>query len=500
MADASLIRFVFRGDTVSVPNLDPTRSVLQWLREDARACGTKEGCAEGDCGACTVIVAELAESVDPDNRAVIRDGLALRPVNSCIRFLPTLHGKALLSVEDLGGHHPAQQAMVSCHGSQCGFCTPGFVMSMALSHERRLASGVVPARSELADDLAGNLCRCTGYRPILDAAQQMVSQGNAGLSLQGLREQLQALAATPLVGPGFAAPQSLAELARLRLERPEARLLAGGTDIGLWVTKQFRDLGEVLWLGDVAELRRLHVDGDMLHIGAAVTLEDAWAALARHWPHLREMGLRFAGPPVRHAGTLVGNLANGSPIGDSAPALMPLGAVLRLRRGDVLRELPLDAFYLDYMKNALQPGELVEALRVPLASAQPDSGWVHRAWKISKRVDCDISALSAGLSLQLQGDLITDARLVWGGMAATVRPATGAQSALMGQCWDEASLRAAQNALAADFTPLTDLRASADYRRAAARGLLRRLWLETRRQDPLGAGATRASPLMEHRP
>ena len=500
MSDTSLIRFVFRGETVSVANTDPARSVLQWLREDARACGSKEGCAEGDCGACTVIVAELARSVAHDSRAVLRDGLALRPVNSCIRFLPTLHGKALLTVEDLGGQHPAQQALVACHGSQCGFCTPGFVMSLAISHERHLADGVAPSRGELADDLAGNLCRCTGYRPILDAAQQMATLGDGGLPLTGLREQLLALADAPLADPGFSAPTTLAELARLRVARPQARLLAGGTDIGLWVTKQFRDLGDILWLGDVAELRQTHVDGAHLQIGAAVTLEDAWATLAGHWPHLREMGLRFAGPPVRHAGTLVGNLANGSPIGDAAPALMPLGAVLRLRRGEAVRDLPLDRFYLDYMKNALQPGEFVEALRVPLASALADTGWQHRAWKVAKRTDCDISALSAGLSLRLDGEQIIDARLVWGGMAATVRAAPGAQAALIGRPWTLATLQDAQTALDADFQPLSDLRASAHYRRAAARGLLRRLWLETRPNKPLTPDATRASPLLEHRP
>jgi len=501
------IRFVFRGQTVEVPAGEPTRSVLQWLREDARACGSKEGCAEGDCGACTVIVAELAEAVAPGqahSRAVLRDGVALRPVNACIRFLPTLDGKALLTVEDLAGPapdkvqdatlHPAQQALVACHGSQCGFCTPGFAVSMAVSHERFLATGHRPGRAELADDLAGNLCRCTGYRPILDAAEHMADLAGAGLPLAGLKDALQALQTeAPLAWPGvYHAPRTLAELAALRAAKPDARLLAGATDIGLWVTKQFRALGELIWLGDVAELRRMAEENGALSIGAAVTLEDAWAELARRWPALSEMGRRFAGPPVRHAGTLVGNLANGSPIGDSAPVLMALGATLRLRRGDVVRELPLQDFYLDYMKNQLAPGEFIESTRVPLPAAASADGWQLRAWKISKRFDCDISALSAGFAIRLVGDTVAEARLAFGGMAGIVKRASGTEAALVGQPWTEATLKRALAALDTDFTPLSDLRASASYRRQAARGLLKRLWLETRPVDPLPSQALRA--------
>ncbi|MEK8047618.1 xanthine dehydrogenase small subunit [Ideonella margarita] len=504
------VRFIFRGQTTAVATPDPTRSVLQWLREDARACGTKEGCAEGDCGACTVIVAELADTLPEGHSAVVRDGVALRPVNSCIRFLPTLHGKALLTVEDLaqpdGTLHPAQQALVNCHGSQCGFCTPGFVMSLAVSHERQQVQGRCASRTELADDLAGNLCRCTGYRPILDAAEQMHTLPGPGLPLTGLREQLLALRASMLAGATattsapvhrYHAPTQLAELAQLRQALPDARLLAGGTDIGLWVTKQFRDLGTVIWLGDVAELRRItHTPDRRLHIGAAVTLEDAWQVLVRHWPTLSEMARRFAGPPVRHAGTLVGNLANGSPIGDSAPVLMALGATLHLQCGSTERSLPLESFYLGYMKNALQPGEFVSGVSVALPAHAQQQGWVHRAWKISKRFDCDISALSAGLGLKLDGETIVDARLAFGGMDAVVRRAAGAEAALRGQPWHEATMRAASQALLTDFTPLSDLRATAAYRQRAAAGLLHRLWLETRLHDPLPASATRAAPVL----
>ncbi|MDR7334811.1 xanthine dehydrogenase small subunit [Roseateles asaccharophilus] len=508
-----------RGEIVNITDMAPTRSVLNWLREDARCTGTKEGCNEGDCGACTVIVAELADQArqvgTPSAEATIVGELSLRTVNACIQFLPTLDGKALLTVEDLqqiggGALHPAQQALVECHGSQCGFCTPGFAMSLTACYERHCEAGTRPTRQQLADELSGNLCRCTGYRPILDAGERMFDLPAARLNTQPIVKALRELqlagglayeAPNPAMptdaGPRqdrYWAPRSVDEFATLRMQHPQARLLAGSTDIGLWVNKQFRDVGDLLYINDVAELKRITRDDGLLRIGAAAPLEDAWSALATEWPVLQDMWLRFASLPVRNAGTMGGSIANGSPIGDSAPVLMALGTQAVLRRGATQRRLLLEDFYLDYMKNALRAGEFIEALEVPL----PAPATTVRAYKLSKRFDCDISAVAVGLTITRDGDTVTAARFAFGGMAATVKRAAHAEAAVVGQPWNDATTRAAMTALALDFKPLTDMRASAGYRLRASANLLRRFWLETRRDAPLAIGQTSVWSVMPH--
>jgi xanthine dehydrogenase small subunit len=476
------IRFVHRGRVTEVRGADTTRTLLDWLREDARGLGTKEGCAEGDCGACTVLVGERSG-----------DGVAWKNVNACIQLLPMLDGKAIRTVEDVKQGdtlHPAQQALVDCHGSQCGFCTPGFVMSMVHVYERERACGATPSRQQLADDLAGNLCRCTGYRPILDAGERMFELPAVAHDDAATAQLLDPLAADPPLaytdaqGARCYVPRSVEDLAALREALPDARLLAGCTDIGLWVNKQHKALPTLISTTAVADLRRVEVRADgTLVIGAAATLEAAWAALAERHPELAEMGLRFASPPVRHAGTLGGNLANGSPIGDGAPVLMALDATLVLQRGAVQRRVRLDAFYLDYMKNALATGEFVRAIEVP-----PPAFTALRAYKLSKRFDSDISGLAAGLAITLDAaGTVTAARLAFGGMAAVVKRAAQAESAMVGRPWTEATAAAAAQALARDFAPITDLRASAAYRQRAVANLLHRFWLETRREAPLSA-------------
>lgn len=497
------IRFYFRGKIHEVANENPTASVLEWLRESAHCTGTKEGCAEGDCGACTVLIGEI---FDPENtnesaRRNVVGGLVLRPLNACIKFLPTLDGCALFTVEsvetfglesiaprDLSHLHPVQEAMVSCHGSQCGFCTPGFIMSLTAAYERYSETKTIPSRAQLADDCAGNLCRCTGYRPILDAGQKMFELPPRRLNTKPIVDALQSIKAMSTTSTTVAttkkywAPRTVADFANIRLANPEARLLAGATDIGLWVNKQMRDVGDLIYIGDVHELKAIEERDGFLTIGAAVRLEDAWRSIASRWPQLRDLWRRFASPPVRHAGTLVGNLANGSPIGDGPPVLIALGALVQLRRGNELREVALQDFYLDYMKNDLQPGEFIAAVRIPV----PDREITMRAYKVSKRFDSDISAVCGAFSIELdEREKIKTACFVFGGMAAIAKRAAAAEAAAIGQPWTERTLRSIQDAIKSDFKPLTDLRATDNYRWSVVLGLFERFWLETRNGDGL---------------
>ena len=444
------IAFHLNGTPVRISGEAPTRTLLDWLREVRGLTGTKEGCNEGDCGACTVMVT---------------DATGLKALNACILFLPQLHGKSVRTVEGLTGPqgqpHPVQEAMVAHHGTQCGFCTPGFVMSMAAAH----ATG----RKDHDDVLAGNLCRCTGYAPIIRAAKAAeavpvpdwitappiplpeISSGGEAAGRGGQTAPLR--------------PATADELATAYLATPEATLIAGATDVGLWVTKQLRDLAPVIFLGAIAELQRIETTAETIRIGAGVTVEDLRQAMRGPHPALAEMLRRFASVQVRNAATIGGNIANGSPIGDGPPALIALGARLHLRRGDTRREIPLEAFFLDYRKQDRQPGEFVEAITLPAKAPG------LRIYKLSKRFDQDISAVCGAFNLTVANGTVTAARIAFGGMAGIPKRAVAAEAALLGQPLTEATIRAAMAAMAQDFQPLTDMRASAAYRMQTAQNM-----------------------------
>jgi xanthine dehydrogenase small subunit len=473
-SDSSTIRFVLDGEVVSVTGLPATTTVLGYLRDLAGRTGTKEGCAEGDCGACTVVLGELTA----DGR-----GIDYRAINSCIRFLPTIDGKELVTVESLqaanGTLHPVQQAMVDCHGSQCGFCTPGFVMSLFSLYLENES----PARADVITCLSGNLCRCTGYRPIIDAGCCMSEYGQperwSRVEAHGEShiERLRALqrgAEAPLQFPGFHAPLTVDDLAAALKAAPDSLVLAGGTDVGLWTTKHLRDLPPIVYIGAIQELREIRAEDGGLHIGAGASLTDAWAALASQHPALAEQAQRFASPPVRNSGTLCGNVANGSPIGDSMPALMALGAEVQLRQGPNRRRVRLEQLYLGYQKKDLRPGEFVESVFVPAARA----GSLFASYKLAKRSDQDISAVCGAFAVELSDGRITSARLAFGGMAAVPARAANAEKALLGQTWSRAAMDTAIAALSSDFQPLTDARATQAYRLSGAAGMLKRFYLQ----------------------
>jgi xanthine dehydrogenase small subunit len=450
-----MIRFLLDGEAIEVGDVDPTSTVLDYLRYTLRRTGTKEGCAEGDCGACTVLLGELAG-----------EGVEWRAVNACILFLPMLDGKALRTVESLGGGHPVQREMIERHGSQCGFCTPGFVMSLYGRSLGALGTNGVP----VGDVIAGNLCRCTGYGPILAAGEAVA---------MAAEEDDEILAALRALRPAYGHPASSDELAELLLAHPETRIVAGATDVGLWVTKQLGDLGRTVFIGDIADLRRIEESPETLTLGAAVRYSEAREALARLHPDLGELVRRIGGVQVRNAGTIGGNIANGSPIGDMPPALIALGAELTLRRGAERRTLALEDFFLSYGKQDLAPGEFVESVRIP----RPSPDRLIRIVKLSKRFDSDISGVCGAFALRLEDGIVAEARVAFGGMAGIPARAPGCESALTGKAWSGETVEAAAQALAADYEPLDDLRGSADYRRKVAGNLLRRIWAE--RSEPV---------------
>jgi xanthine dehydrogenase small subunit len=498
------LQFVRRGKIVTLPDVDPNRTLLEVLREDLHCTGTKEGCGEGDCGACTVVIGEA------DGERV-----KYRAINSCIRLAHSIDGMAVWTAEDIaptlatacaalppegaqtalgrpgggliaptGGAtlHPAQQAMVDCHGSQCGFCTPGFVMSLFGLYQNTAAKGEAITREQAMGALSGNLCRCTGYRPILDAAQAMQSLPRAQVNEAEVLLNLELLALIPRgleADSYYFSPKTLPDLLAARKRYPDAQLVAGCTDVGLWVTKMHQQFARVLDLTQVAELRRVEDYPHHIAIGAAVTLTDAFAALVADRPQLAEFAHRFAGLPVRNSGTLGGNVANGSPIGDSMPLLIALDAsvVLMRQSGKAIahRELALEDLYTGYRKNVMAPDEVLAWIKVPKATAHETS----RVYKVSKRFEDDISAVCLAVNVQVENGIVRHASIGAGGVAATPVRAVKTQAALTGQAWNQNTIDHAMQALRAEFAPISDMRASAAYRTAVLGNLLQRFWLES---------------------
>ncbi len=437
------ITFGLNGTPVRLDVQDPTVTLLDWLREERGLTATKEGCNEGDCGACTVMVTD-------------EDGV--RALNACILFLPQLHGKAVRTVEGIsapdGTLHPVQEAMVSHHGSQCGFCTPGFVASMAVGH--------LNGRKDHDNVLAGNLCRCTGYAPIVRAAEASASAP--------VPEWVRDVPpdAAPAGDETCFIPETADALAAWYEDNPDGTLIAGATDVGLWVTKALRTLRPVAFLHRCRDLQKIEEQGGTLWVGAGVSMAAFHMAIRVHLPSYAELVRRYGSEQVRQAATIGGNIANGSPIGDNPPALIALGATLHLRKGDHRRDMPIEAFFLDYGKQDRLPGEFVEAVSLPMNAPN------LRCYKLSKRFDQDISAVCGCFNVFLEDGKVTSARIAFGGMAGIPKRASAAEGALVGMSWTEETVRAAMKAMRDDFTPLSDMRASAAYRMETAENMLLR--------------------------
>lgn len=476
------LTFIQKGRAVTLNNVPPHRTLLQVLREDLEQTAVKEGCAEGDCGACTVVVSDL----DPKGR------IRHRAINSCISLAHAVSGKAVWTASDIGststeadGLHPAQQSLVDCHGSQCGFCTPGFVMSL-YGIFRNQAPGEKVSREQAQVALSGNLCRCTGYRPILEAAGQMGDlpvPPSITTREEATEAALRATAKTAPSSSRYSRPETLLALLQERSAHPEAQIVAGTTDVGLWITKQHRRFDRILDVTGAAELRAIETYPHHLAIGAGVTLSEAFAALGEERPDLQVFFQRFAGLPVRNAGTLAGNVANGSPIGDSMPLLIALRSSLVLMRWDARRkliahrELAIEDFYTGYRQNVLAPDEIVAWIKVPRPAGDP-SGTSIRAYKVSKRFDDDISAVCLAVAISVTDGLVSAASIGAGGVAATPVRARETERALVGKPWTEDTVELAVSALREEFKPISDMRASAGYRQLVLGNLLTRFWLE----------------------
>lgn len=444
------ITFLLNGESVLLPDVSATTTLLDWLREERGLTGTKEGCNEGDCGACSVMITDANGS---------------RALNGCILFLPQINGKHVTTVEGIaapdGTLHPVQQTMIDHHGSQCGFCTPGFIVSMATAHLNGATDHDV--------QLAGNLCRCTGYTPIIRAAEAAKDAPVPDhLKTLSIHCSENTAGGSGRLAPQHIQPTTSDELAQWYATNPDATLIAGATDVGLWVTKQFRDLGTVAFLNHCTDLYGVTETDDAIRIGAMTSLTDVETAIAPHFPSFAAMIRRYGSVQVRNAATLGGNIANGSPIGDGPPALIAVNATLHLRRGDTRRSLPLEDFFIAYGEQDRKPGEFVEAISIP---KQPDT---LRCYKLSKRFDQDISAVCGCLNITRDDDTITAARLAYGGMAGTPKRACAAEAAMTGRPFSEATMRAAMAAMAEDFQPLSDVRASATYRLQTAQNMLLR--------------------------
>jgi xanthine dehydrogenase small subunit len=489
------IRFLLGEKAVEVRDFDPQTTVLDWLRIRALRTGTKEGCAEGDCGACTVVVGQLQG-----------DSIRYRAFNACILLLATLDGKQLITVEDLasGGLHPVQQALVDHHGSQCGFCTPGFVMSIfAMAHDEGWKPGGA-GRAAIDEGLAGNLCRCTGYAPIVRAAEEVLAEPvddrfskNRGQAVSALREierkhglQLE------YAGRRFYSPRSIDELCQLLDRHPDAVLLAGGTDVGLWITKQLRILETLIHTANVPELHQLEINKVQacLEIGAAVSYTDAMESVCALYPDFRPLLSRLGALQVRNAGTIGGNIANGSPIGDMPPPLIALGARLVLRSTAGRRELELEDFFIGYGKQDLRAGECVEKVLLPLPDPEADADLQFRVYKLAKRFDQDISAVCAAFALQRKGETVQSIRICYGGMAGVPARARQTESVLLDARWSQENIDQAMAAMAKDYQPLTDWRAGSEYRMLVSQNLLQRFYLETTTTEAVQVAPVQKDP------
>ena len=465
------IRFIFENKIKEIKNPDPNETILNHIRLELKKTGTKEGCAEGGCGACTVVVGELK-----------KNKIIYKAINSCIAFTTSLEGKHLLVVEDLtqknGSLHPVQSAMINFHGSQCGFCTPGFIMSLFSMYKNKTSYD----KKTIEESISGNLCRCTGYRPIIDAAKSLKNNN----SDQFKKNEKKTISLLKKIRPKnisinnkfkkYFAPKTIIELKKIIKKNQDAEFLSGGTDMSLIVTKQKKDIKNIIYLNSIDELNYIKEKVNYIEVGATTPLSKFELIIKKYYPDFDRILKRYGSVQIRNVATLAGNIATASPIGDSLPLLLSLNASISIESFNKKMTIPLKDFFIGYRKTKLRKGYFISSIKIPIFKKN-----IFKAYKISKRIDDDISSVCASFNLEIVNKKIKDIKIAYGGMAAIPKRAFYCEKMLLNSSFSEDTILKAQKSLEKDFQPIDDMRASKDYRVEIAKNLLTKCFVEIKK-------------------
>ena len=474
---SNFISFVHKDQIIKIKNPDPNETLLNYIRTKLKKTGTKEGCAEGGCGACTVVVGELKNNE-----------INYMAINSCITFLPTLQGKQIIIVEDLvskdGSLHPVQEAMVNYHGSQCGFCTPGFVMALFSMFKKysKFDDNIIK------DSIAGNLCRCTGYKSILKAAQSLRNKNkiddfskNKEITINLLKKINNDSVKIYKKGRKYFAPRYIKELKKILKKNTDAQLLSGGTDLSLIVTKERKDISSIIYMNSIKELNYIKNNNEYIEVGASTPLIEFEYYIKKYYPDFTKVLKRYGSPQIRNVGTIAGNIATASPIGDCLPLLISLNAIVILQDFKKSKILFLDSFFINYRKTQLRKDQFIHSIRIPIFKNS-----IFKAYKISKRFDDDISSVCAAFNLEIVKNRIESIRIAYGGMASVPKRAIFCEKILLNSLFTQENCNKAKEALEKDFKPISDMRASSLYRMEIAKNLLEKCFVEIKQKKRVG--------------